>query len=217
MKKYVLYLFYAATLILLIIGLITSNHDTIYFSSAGLILYAIVFAIEKIFKKLNISFILNFFIHFFIFVAAVIGEVFDLYKIIPCYDNILHALFGLITSYALYLLLKKHVQNKGILLLLILTTTVSIGVAWEFFEYGVDHILKNDMQKYTLITELRHHHFDSEVNNIKYTVIYDEKGEHKIEGGYYDTGIMDTMEDMAFNILGSVILVLVLAKKKTNK
>jgi len=88
---------------------------------------------------------------------------------------------------------------------------MTIGVLWEFFEYGADNILKTDMQKDRIINVVTSVNFDTEnskpltIDNIYKTTIYDKTGKELISiDGYLDIGIIDTMKDLIVNFVGAI-------------
>ena len=89
--------------------------------------------------------------------------------------------------------------------------SMTIGVLWEFFEYGADTYLKLDMQKDRIISRISSVELNSEkinkpitIDNIKSTQINSENGTTTIEGGYLDIGINDTMKDLFVNFIGAI-------------
>ena len=87
------------------------------------------------------------------------------------------------------------------------------GVAWEFFEYGMDRYFGLDMQKDEYVERIKTVTLDPEqknqvvtFDNIKYTVIYDENDQPltTIEG-YLDIGLNDTMKDLIVNFIGATV------------
>lgn len=91
--------------------------------------------------------------------------------------------------------------------------SMTIGVLWEFFEYGADEIVKTDMQKDVIVSEISTVKLDKEnannpnvVTDIGKTVIYDKDGNVLATfDGYLDIGLKDTMKDLFVNMLGAVI------------
>ena len=92
--------------------------------------------------------------------------------------------------------------------------SMTIGVLWEFFEYGSDKILKLDMQKDTIVQEISSVALNPDgknkpviIDNIGKTVIYDTKGNiiQTIDNGYLDIGINDTMKDLFVNFVGALV------------
>ena len=93
--------------------------------------------------------------------------------------------------------------------------SMTIGVLWEFFEFGVDKILKMDMQKDEIVSSISSVSLDPDnhnkpivINNIKSTAIYsvDNQGNTlvtTIPNGYLDLGLNDTMIDLLVNFIGA--------------
>jgi len=91
---------------------------------------------------------------------------------------------------------------------------MTIGVVWEFFEFGVDQTLKMDMQKDRITETISSVTFDENqdnnaivIDNIDHTILYDKDGNKlmTIENGYLDIGIKDTMKDLIVNFIGAVV------------
>lgn len=91
--------------------------------------------------------------------------------------------------------------------------SMTIGVLWEFFEYGADRYFKTDMQKDYIVNTISTVTLDPKKDNnaiiidgIEYTILYDANGNEltTIEGGYLDIGIIDTMKDLFVNFIGAV-------------
>ena len=94
--------------------------------------------------------------------------------------------------------------------------SMTIGVLWEFFEYGMDKSFNTDMQKDKMLSQISTVELNSEkknvpvkIENIEYTKIVgtmnDEKKEITINNGYLDIGLNDTMGDLIVNFIGAVI------------
>ena len=86
---------------------------------------------------------------------------------------------------------------------------MTIGVIWEFFEFGMDHILGFDMQKDTIIHTIRSVMLDpaggnnvAEIGNITSVAV---QGKDLGLGGYLDIGLIDTMKDLMVNFIGAVV------------
>ena len=99
-------------------------------------------------------------IYLFIFSAEILGEIDNFYGIIPYWDIILHTINGFLATavgFSLVDLLNKNSKNINLspfyLCLVAFCFSMTIGVLWEFFEYGCDKFLNVDMQKDTVITE----------------------------------------------------------------
>ena len=94
---------------------------------------------------------------------------------------------------------------------------MTIGVMWEFFEYGVDSVLNKDMQKDKVVTEISTVNLEPSgrnipvvINNIEKTIIQsrDKNGniqEYIVDDGFLDIGLHDTMEDLIVNFIGATV------------
>ena len=90
---------------------------------------------------------------------------------------------------------------------------MTIGVLWEFFEYGVDKVMKYDMQKDNIINNISSVALNEKGENIPViidnientTIYYQENSTQKEEhiNGYLDIGLNDTMEDLLVNFIGA--------------
>lgn len=109
-----------------------------------------VFPLAQRFWKKEPPLILNILICIEIILSIYGGAVFNFYQVLSCYDLILHCYFGLICSMVLYyILLQFHagILNKGILLFMILLSTLGVGALWEIWEYACDSIGGGDAQR----------------------------------------------------------------------
>ena len=104
--------------------------------------------------------------------------------------------------------------NSLLAAFLALCVSMTVGVAWEFFEYGCDCVLGTDMQKDRLVRAVGTVTLDPKKSNtvvhidgVERTVLYDADGRElaQIEGGYLDVGVIDTMKDLGANLLGAVV------------
>ena len=186
----------------------------------SLILLMVPFFIQRGFK-ITIPSTLETIIFLFIFSAEILGEINNFYGIIPFWDTMLHTLNGFLAAaigFSLIHLLNQNSKKFNLspiyLCLVAFSFSMTIGVLWEFFEFGADKFFKLDMQKDRVIEKFSSVNFDSEkdnnaimVNDISYTIIYDNDGNilQKIDGGYLDIGIIDTMKDLFVNFIGAVV------------
>ena len=160
-------------------------------------------------------------IYFFIFAAEILGEINNFYGIIPYWDTILHTINGFLAAavgFSLIDLLNKNSKNVNLspfyLCLVAFCFSMTIGVLWEFFEYGSDKFFDLDMQKDTVVNKISSVTLNPSgknkaivVSSIGKTVIYDENGYilETIDGGYLDIGLNDTMKDLLVNFIGAVV------------
>ena len=160
-------------------------------------------------------------IYLFIFSAEILGEIDNFFGIIPYWDIILHTINGFLATavgFSLVDLLNKNSKNINLspvyLCLGAVCFSMTIGVLWEFFEYGCDKFLNVDMQKDTVIQKISSVALNPDgenkavvVDDIGKTIIYDTNGDvlQVIDNGYLDIGLNDTIEDLFVNFIGAIV------------
>jgi len=94
----------------------------------------------------------------FIFAAQVLGEMRGFYDRIPWWDTMLHTtsgvILGLVGFLVVYLLNEKGDKNVNLspifVVIVAFCFAVTMGVFWEFFEFGADRLFGYNMQKFRL-------------------------------------------------------------------
>ena len=87
--------------------------------------------------------------------------------------------------------------------------SMTIGVLWEFFEFGMDRLFHMDMQKDTIVHTISSVMLDPTNSNIPITI--DGITSVAVNGrdlgfhGYLDIGLYDTMEDLFVNFIGATV------------
>ena len=185
----------------------------------SLILLLLPFFIEHKFK-VDLPNTLEIIIMVFVFSAEILGEINNFYGIIPFWDTMLHTLNGFLMAaigFSLFDLLNdklKSIELSPIFLCLFsFCFSMTIGVVWEFFEYGMDKVVHFDMQKDEYINEIYTVSLDPKNDNnvisieeIDYTILYDKNGyELAMIDGYLNISLNDTMEDLIVNFIGAFI------------
>ena len=153
----------------------------------------------------------------FIFAAEILGEVNAFYVNVPNWDTMLHTLNGFLAAavgFSMVLLLNDDERltfdlSPFFLALVAFCFSMTIGVLWEFFEFGMDYFFHTDMQKDTVINSIYTVALDPTrtnkvvaVKGIQDVII---NGESLGLGGYLDIGIIDTMKDLFVNFIGAVV------------
>lgn len=220
----VVYLILRTLVILIMIRqLILGEYNNAFFCLLSLVLFTIPFRLQKKFK-ITLPNTLEIIILCFIFAAEILGELNNFYIVIPHFDTILHTLNGFLAAgigLSLFDLLNKNINNINLspifLVIVAFCFSMTIGILWEFFEYGSDKLINADMQKDVIIQNISSVTLDETksntpiiIDNIKYTIIYSEDKEGNIketliENGYLDIGINDTMKDLIVNFIGATI------------
>jgi hypothetical protein len=154
---------------------------------------------------------------FFIFAAEILGEVNAFYVVIPGWDTMLHTINGFLAAavgFSMVMLLNDDERltfdlSPFFLALMAFCFSMTIGVLWEFFEFGMDFFFHTDMQKDTVINALYTVALDTTRSNrvVGVTGIQDVliNGEPLGLGGYLDIGLIDTMKDLFVNFIGAVV------------
>ena len=203
--------------IIMIHNIINKNYENVFVCFLTLILFIVPYIIERKFK-IDIPDFLETVILLFIFSAEILGELNSFYTLFPGWDTILHTVNGFIMGaigLSLIELLNNSKKTK-IKLSPIFVAIVSfcfsmtIGVCWEFFEFGMDIAFEMDMQKDYIVSEISSVTFDPNgLNNVYHIDIntLEVNGQDWIEkyGGYIDIGLIDTMKDLCVNFLGAFV------------
>ncbi len=153
----------------------------------------------------------------FIFAAEILGEVNAFYVNVPHWDTMLHTINGFLAAavgFSLVLLLNDNEKltfdlSPFFLAMVAFCFSMTIGVLWEFFEFGMDWFFHTDMQRDTVINAIYSASLDPTRTNKVVAVkeIHDVviNGENLGLGGYLDIGLIDTMKDLLVNFVGAVV------------
>ena len=116
---------------------------------AGLILPFFPEILQKLFKC-KIPFRIELIYYIFVFIALDMGICMDLYKTMPYFDKVVHLLSGILSALVGHYMLVYFKANKlsnTFKAFFIMFCSISIGVAWEFFEFACDKFLGQSMQQ----------------------------------------------------------------------
>nr|WP_177296658.1 hypothetical protein [uncultured Blautia sp.] len=158
----------------------------------------------------------------FIFAAEILGEINAFYIVIPGWDTILHTLNGFLCAavgFSMVLLLNDNENltfdlSPFFLALLAFCFSMTVGVLWEFFEFGMDYFLKFDMQKDMILHTVSSVMLDPAkanhpvvIRDIADVIVVHGDGTQQALGlgGYLDVGLYDTMKDLFVNFIGAVV------------
>ena len=169
-------------------------------------------------RKLSVALpsVLETIVVLFVFAANVMGELGAFYEKIPIWDSLLHTVNGFICAgvgFGLTDILNRSERVKLSLspmfvCLFSFCFSMTVGVVWEFFEFGADMLFEKDMQKDTVITAIHSGLISGKPNVIMHirditsTVV---NGESLGINGYLDIGLIDTMKDLLVNFVGAVV------------
>ena len=203
-------------LITMVLQIFNQNYENAFLCILTLFLMIIPSFIQVEFK-IELPSTLEIIILLFIFSAEILGEIQSFYIRVPVWDTILHTLNGFLAAaigFSLVDLMNKDTRIKFQLSPLFMAIvafcfSMTIGVIWEFFEFGMDTFAGLDMQKDTIINHITSVTLDPTKTNVPITIDGIKEviinGKALGVGGYIDIGLIDTMYDLFVNFIGAVV------------
>ena len=200
----------------LVSSILRKEYESAFICLLVLVLYMLPFFIQQNFG-IELPSTLEIIILLFIFAAEILGELNCYFITFPYWDTMLHTTTGFLcaaTGFALIDILNRNSRIKFTLspvyvALVAFCFSMTVGVLWEFFEFGADHLLHWDMQKDTVVHSVTSVMLDPTNKNISVTISGIESvvvnGQELGLGGYLDIGLYDTMEDLFVNFIGAVV------------
>ena len=203
-------------LLTLVSSIIRGEYENAFVCLLVLVLFMLPFFIQQNFG-IELPSTLEIIILLFIFASEILGELACFFITIPNWDSILHTTTGFLcaaTGFALIDILNRNSKIKFELSpvyvsLVAFCFSMTIGVLWEFFEFGMDRLFLMDMQKDTVIHSITSVMLDPTHMNIPVTIrditSVAVNGQELGFGGYLDIGLYDTMEDLFVNFIGALV------------
>lgn len=203
-------------IVMMVLQLLNRNYENVFLCALTLLLL-IMPSLVQITFKVELPTTLEIIILLFIFAAEILGEISDFYLVFPFWDSVLHTLNGFLAAaigFSLVDLLNRSertVFNLSPVFTAIVAFcfSMTIGVVWEFFEFGMDQIGGYDMQKDTVIHTIRSVALDPAGRNVPYVINHIKEtavnGAELGLGGYLDIGLIDTMQDLIVNFIGALV------------
>ena len=200
----------------LVMSIIRGEYESAFICLLVLALFILPFFIQQNFG-IQLPSVLEIIILLFIFAAEILGELECYFITYPNWDSMLHTTTGFLcaaTGFALIDILNRNSRIKFQLspvyvALAAFCFSMTVGVLWEFFEFGMDWFFHSDMQRDTVINAIYSASLDPTRSNKVVAVkgIYDVviNGEELGMGGYLDIGLYDTMGDLIVNLIGAVV------------
>ena len=197
------------------------NFENVFLCLLTLLLFFIPSFLERTIH-IDVPDTLEVIILLFIFSAEILGEIQAYYIQFPYWDTMLHTLNGFLCAAIGFSLLDILNRNDRFslslsplyLAIVAFCFSMTIGVLWEFFEWGMDMFFNLDMQKDTILHGITTVMLDpaggnapTGIQGITDVIVVTADGtQHALGlGGYLDVGLMDTMKDMFVNFIGAVI------------
>ena len=199
-----------------ILSIVNGNYKHTFICILALVLFTLPTIAQKT-LKFELPNTFEAIVYFFIFAAEILGDVNRFYVTVPHFDTILHTMNGFLCAafgFALLDIIDRRSRKIDVTPLFIaivaFSFSMTIGVLWEFFEYGGDQIFVADMQKDTIVSSFSTSKLDDSkrvyVTDIVETQIKTKSGEtYVIKDGYLDIGINDTMKDLLVNMVGALV------------
>lgn len=203
-------------ILMMILQIFNRNYENVSLCVLTLVLLLIPSLIQ-INLKIELPTALEITILVFIFAAEILGEIQSYYIKFPFWDTVLHTINGFLMAaigFALVDILNRSkkfsIQLSPVFLAIVaFCFSMTIGVIWDFFEYGMDQFFGLDMQKDTVIQGFSSVLLDPTKSNIPVPVQDITEvlinGRDLGLGGYLDIGLIDTMNDLFVNFVGAVL------------
>ena len=203
-------------ILMMILQIFNRNYENVFLCVLTLVLLLIPSLIQ-INLKIELPTALEITILVFVFAAEILGEIQSYYIKFPFWDTVLHTINGFLMAaigFALVDILNRSkkfsIQLSPVFLAIVaFCFSMTIGVIWEFFEYGMDQFFGLDMQKDTVIQGFSSVLLDPTKSNIPVPVQDITEvlinGRDLGLGGYLDIGLIDTMNDLFVNFVGAVL------------
>lgn len=203
-------------IVMLILQLLNRNYENVFLCALTLLLLIMPSLVQVTFK-VELPTTLEIFILVFIFAAEILGEISEFYLVFPFWDTVLHTINGFLAAAIGFSMVDLLNRSEKIMFslsplfmaIVAFCFSMTIGVIWEFFEFGMDMLLGYDMQKDTVIHTIRSVTLDPAGRNVPYMISNITEaavnGRDLGVGGYLDIGLIDTMQDLIVNFVGATI------------
>lgn len=196
----------------LVINVVQRDYESAFICGLSLILFLLPSFLEHK-LRVDIPSVTEIIILLFIFAAEMLGELSHYYTQYAFWDTMLHTTNGFLCAAFGFSMVDILVRNKQAkfhlsplyVALVAFCFSMTVGVLWEFFEYGMDVVFHTDMQKdtvvYTVPTAALGDGTVTVLENISSVAV---NGTVLPVDGYLDIGLHDTMEDLLVNFCGAV-------------
>ena len=200
----------------LVSSILRGEYESAFICLLVLALFMLPFFIQQNFG-IELPSTLEIIILLFIFAAEILGELKCYFITFSHWDSMLHTTTGFLcaaTGFALIDILNRNSRIKFQLSPIYVALTafcfsMTVGVLWEFFEFGMDRLFHMDMQKDTVVQSITSVMLDPTNSNVPVTI--DNITSVAVNGqdlgfnGYLDIGLYDTMKDLFVNFVGAVV------------
>ncbi len=199
-----------------ILQFLNGNYENAMLCVLTLMLFLLPAFVESTFN-VRLPTLLEIIVLLFIFAAEILGELGDYYVRFTFWDTMLHTLNGFLAAavgLSLIDILNRSERfdlhlSPFFVALISFCFSMTIGVLWEFFEFGMDYFFHTDMQKDTIVTSISSVLLNP--NGVNDPIKIKDITDTMVNGyslgidGYLDIGIIDTMKDLFVNFIGAVV------------
>lgn len=192
------------------------RYENMFVCVLSLALFCVPMLIERS-LDIDIPPLMEAIIYCFIFAAEILGEINSFYTIIPGWDTMLHTINGFLVAAVGFSLVDLFNRSERFtfklsplfLAIVAFCFSMTVGVLWEFFEFGADQMLGTDMQKDFIVQNINSVSLNPDgLNNVEHvqveSLVVNGEDWMQFPGGYLDIGLIDTMKDLQVNFIGAV-------------
>ena len=211
----------ALVVLVMVAQFFNGNFENVFLCVLTLVLFFIPSFIERT-VRIDVPDTLEVIILLFIFAAEILGEIRAYYIQYPYWDTMLHTLNGFLCAaigFSLVDILNRSDRftfslSPVYLAVVAFCFSMTVGVLWEFFEWGMDNFFHLDMQKDTVVHTIGTVMLDptggnvpQHIKGITDVIVVTADGTQRSLGlgGYLDIGLNDTMKDLFVNFIGAVV------------
>ena len=193
------------------------RYENMFVCVLSLALFCVPMLIERS-LDIDIPPLMEGIIYCFIFAAEILGEINSFYTLIPGWDTMLHTINGFLVAAVGFSLVDLFNRSERFsvklsplfLAIVAFCFSMTVGVLWEFFEFGMDQFFGTDMQKDFLVTTINSITLNPDgLNNVEHlpieSLVVNGQDWMEFPGGYIDIGLIDTMKDLLVNFVGAVV------------
>ena len=190
------------------------RYENMFVALLALILFCVPMLIERS-LAIDIPPLMEGIIYCFIYAAEILGGINSFYTIIPGWDTMLHTINGFLVAAVGFSLIDLFNRSERFsfklsplfLAIVAFCFSMTVGVLWEFFEFGMDQFFGTDMQKDFLVqtvnsVSLNPTGLNTVVHEPIESLIVNGKDWMQFPGGYLDIGLIGTMKDLLVNLVG---------------
>lgn len=194
---------------------IRGYYENVFYCGLALFLFLLPAFFEKN-LGIGIPNVLEILILLFIFAAIIMGEMNSFYTKIPIWDTVLHTINGFLCAavgFGMVDILNRNERIKFSMSPIFMAVvafcfSMTIGVLWEFFEFGCDMFFGTDMQKDFVVNSINSTLLSGDTKEVMAIKEIEEvtvNGNLLNTSGYIDVGLYDTMKDLLVNFIGALV------------